>query len=150
VRCPQGCRCITWRFRLRLVPRSLRVSSTRTYPNRVYYYDMYVLHEALRLWCWHFSWFKADPFVTPSLTRYLHLTLSPDSSTPPLQYLTFRSSSVYSSMADVPGEFMMPSGSRPFWLVPYFLSKLIVYRIYPRNRFLHHTIQAPSLYFPSI
>ena len=74
---PQGCRCFTWYFTLRLVPRSLCVSSTRTYPNRVCFCDMCVLLEALRLWCWHFSWFKTDPFVT----RCSHLTFSPDSST---------------------------------------------------------------------
>ena len=58
---------------------------------------------------WHFSpesWLKKDPFG--SLTRYSHLTFSPNSSTRPLTEIECL------SMAGVPGELMMPSGSRPF------------------------------------
>ena len=58
---------------------------------------------------WHFSpesWLKKDPFG--SLTRYSHLTFSPNSLTRPLTEIECL------SMAGVPGEFMMPSGSRPF------------------------------------
>ena len=47
---------------------------------------------------------KTDPFVT----RFSHLTFSPNSLTRPLTEIECL------SMADVPGEFMMPPGSRPF------------------------------------
>ncbi len=53
------------------------------------------------------------------------------------------------SMADVPGKSLIPSQRFRARPVPT-ASQLIVYRIYPRNRFLHHTFSAIALYVISI
>jgi hypothetical protein len=55
---------------------------------------------------------KTDPFVTVTLTSHLSPPIT--QIVPLLDAQILKASSVYSSMADVPSKFMMPSASRPF------------------------------------